>query len=63
MKDEVQIKRDGNFFTVIVNGWLLFNRDYIGYDSDEDIIDKVYQDIYDELKITEEQFNQQFIII
>lgn len=64
MKDEVRIEQKGNnTYTVIVNGWELFTRTYIGYDSKDDVIEALYQDIYSELKITEEEFNKQFIIL
>ena len=64
MKDEVRIEQKGNnTYTVIVNGWELFTRTYLGYDSKEDVIEQLYQDIYTELKITEEEFNKQFVIL
>lgn len=64
MKDEVRIEQEGNnTYTVIVNGWELFTRTYIGYDSEDDVIEQLYQDIYGELKITEEEFNKQFVIL
>lgn len=64
MKDEVRIEQKGNnTYTVIVNGWELFTRTYMGYDSKEDVIEQLYQDIYTELKITEEEFNKQFVIL
>ena len=61
MKDEIVIERDGNFFTVIVNGWVLFKRDYLLYDSEEEMLDQVHQDILSELKITEQEYQKQFI--
>lgn len=61
MKDEVVIERNGNFFTVIVNGWVLFKRDYLLYDSEEDMLDQVHQDILSELKVTEQEYKKQFI--
>lgn len=64
MKDEVRIEQKGNnTYAVIVNGWELFTRTYMGYDSKEDVIEALYQDIYGELKITEEEFNKQFVIL
>ena len=64
MKDEVRIEQEGNnTYTVIVNGWELFTRTYIGYDSKDDVIEQLYQDIYTELKITEKEFNKQFVIL
>lgn len=64
MKDEVRINQIGNnTYTVIVNGWKLFTRTYMGYDSKDDVIEQLYQDIYNELKITEEEFNKQFVIL
>lgn len=64
MKDEVRINQIGNnTYAVIVNGWELFTRTYIGYDSKEDVIEALYQNICDELKITEEEFNKQFVIL
>lgn len=64
MKDEVRIEQKGNnTYTVIVNGWELFTRTYMCYDSKEDVIEQLYQDIYTELKITEEEFNKQFVIL
>lgn len=62
MKDEVVIDRDGNFFTVIVNGWLLFKRTYLMYDSEEEMLDAVHQDILGELRISEEDFKKQFLV-
>ena len=61
MKDEIVIERDGNFFTVIVNSWVLFKRDYLLYDSEEEMLDQVHQDILSELKITEQEYQKQFI--
>lgn len=61
MKDEIVIERNGNFFTVIVNGWVLFKRDYLLYDSEEEMLDQVHQDILSELKITEQEYQKQFI--
>ena len=52
-----------NTYIVIVNGWELFTRTYMGYDSKEDVIEQLYQDIYSELKVTEEEFNKQFVIL
>lgn len=64
MKDEVRIEQKGsNTYTVIVNGWELFTRTYIGYDSKDDVIEQLYQDIYGELKITKKEFNKQFVIL
>ncbi|MBO4622418.1 MAG: hypothetical protein J5691_00890 [Bacilli bacterium] len=64
MKDEVRIEQKGNnTYMVIVNGWELFTRTYMGYDSKDDVIEQLYQDIYSELKITEEEFNKQFVIL
>ena len=40
MKDEVRINQiNNNTYTVIVNGWELFTRTYIGYDSKDDVIE------------------------
>lgn len=60
MKDIVVIERDGNFFIVTVNGWVLFKRDYLLYDSEEEMLEQVHQDILSELKITEQEYQKQF---
>lgn len=43
IKDDVTLYKDGNTYTVLINGWVFLRELFIGYDSQEEIVEIITQ--------------------
>ena len=45
--DRLELYKDGNTYTVLINGWEFLRELFIGYDSQEEIVEIITQRVAD----------------
>lgn len=59
IKDEITLYKDGNLYTVLINGWEFIREYFVGYDSEEEIVEIITERIAKHFGVKpEEVWNQ-----
>ena len=55
IKDDVTLYKDGNTYTVLINGWVFLRELFIGYDSQEEIVEIITQRLAEHFGVKPEE--------
>lgn len=55
--DKIELYKDGNTYTVLINGWEFLRETFIGYDSQEEIVEIITQRVADHFGVEPNELN------
>ena len=55
--DKIELYKDGNTYTVLINGWEFLRQTFIGYDSQEEIEEVIAHIVADHLGVKPNELN------
>lgn len=55
--DKIELYKDGNTYTVLINGWEFLHETFIGYDSQEEIVEIITQRVADHFGVEPKELN------